>query len=425
MRPGKFRCAGRVVSRRAPSLRSRGLLLLTLLGLACGGGDNNRTPVTPGTPRITPGELRGLEIFLERDELRVGQVLGPALAYGRYDDGTTAVVEGVWASSDPLIVEAGESGALTGVAVGRATVSASFKEYEDSVVLTVVAPNPRYERDQPDDRTGSQIHAVYALPSDVEDGNLDRFGDIERSLASIQHWLTDEIGHRLHLDTAAGAPDVTFLGLPFTAQEGEERGESLLADLAAAIESNSGTSPDKLYAVYYAGRFGDRCGSAAVEGRVAAIFLDPDGCSPAAVGGDEETASTYEAVMVHALLHLFGAVPECAPARLETSPHVGDDVQDLMYAGTEWARQVEAAIDPGRDDYFRHGLPDCLDVSASDFWAPVERTEAPRGAAWTPRLQIPSEDWPIRCALRDLAASPQVDEPGEPQSGERSDARSR
>ena len=409
-----MRRADMIPGRRA-SLRLRGLVLLTLSGIACGGGNNATTPVAPGTLRVSPGELRGLEIFLERNELRVGQVLETAVAYGRYDDGTTAAVEGVWTSSDPSVVEAAESGTLTGAGVGRATVSVSFEEFADSIDLGVLAPNPRYERDQPDDREGPQLHAVYALPSDVEDGGLDRYGDIERSLASIQHWLSDELGQRLKVDTAGGQPDVTFLRLPFTAQEGEERADALVMDIAAAIGDRFGSSSNKAYAVYYAGRFGDVCGSAAVEEGVAVVFMDPDGCSPATVGADAETASTYEAVMVHELLHVFGAVPECAPGRLETSPHVGGNLQDLMYGGPEWSREVEAAIDPGRDAYFGHGLPECPDTSASDFWQPVDRAEAPVGGAETPRVHIPFEDWPIRCGLQDVAASPEVEERSEPE----------
>ena len=403
-----------MTSGRRASFASRGLPLLTLIGLSCGGGENSRTPVTPGTPRVSRGELRGLEIAVERDELRVGQILETARAYGRYDDGTTAVVEGVWTSSDPAIVEAGESGTLTGVGVGRATISVTFEEYGDSVDLGVLAPNPRYERDQPDDLEGPQIHAVYALPSDVEDRDLDRYGDIERSLASIQHWLGGELGQRLNLDTAGGKPDVTFLRLPFTAQEGDERADSLVVDIGAAIRERLGPSSDKAYAVYYAGRLGDLCGSAAVEGRVAVVFMDPEGCSSATVGADGQTASTYEAVMVHELLHVFGAVPECAPGRLETGPHVGGNLQDLMYGGPEWSREVEAVIDPGRDAYFGHGLPDCPDASASDFWRPVDRAEAPVDGAEAPGVDIPFEDWPIRCGLRDVAASPEAEAPGEP-----------
>ena len=372
---------------------------LMLLGLACGGGENNPTPVTPGTPRVSPKELRGLEVTLARNELRVGQVTGPALAYGRYDDGTTGIVESAWTSSDPSVVEVGEDGTLTGVAVGRATVSASFEAFGDSLDLEVLAPNPRHDRDQPDDLAGPQVHVVYALPIDAEDGNLDRYGDLERSLEAIQHWLEAGIGRRLRLDTAGDRLDVTFLRLPFTAQEGEERGGSLIQDLEGAIRDGLGTAPDKAYAVYYAGRSGDDCGSASAEGRIAVAFVHPEGCSPRAVGARRETVSTYEAVMVHELLHVFGAVPECAPDRLETSAHVGTRVEDLMYAGPEWSGHDEVVIDAGRDDYFGHGRSDCLDTAASEFWEPAAAVETRPPGAGAPRPVIPSEDWPVRCGL--------------------------
>ena len=375
-----------------------------LLGLACGGGDGNQTPVTPGTPRVSPKELRGLEVTLARNDLRVGQVTGPALAYGRYDDGTTGVVEGAWTSSDPSVVEVADDGTLTGVAVGRATVSASFEEFGDSLELEVLEPNPRYDRDQPDDLAGPQVHVVYALPSDGEDAALDRYGDIERSFDAIQRWLEGEIGKRLRLDTAGGRLDVTFLRLPFTAQEGEERGASLVEALQGAIRDRFGTPPGKAYAVYYAGRSGDLCGSAAAEGGVAVAFVHPEGCSPQAVGAGRETASTYEAVMVHELLHVFGAVPECASDRLETSAHVGTRVEDLMYAGPEWSGHDEVVIDPGRDNYFGHGQADCPDTAASEFWEPVPTAEPRLAGANPPPPVIPSEDWPVRCGLLPLPA---------------------
>ena len=382
---------------QAPGVRSAAALVL--FGLACGGGEGNRTPVTPGTPRVSPKELRGLEVTLARNDLRVGQVTGPALAYGRYDDGTTGIVEGAWTSSNPSVVEVGEDGSVTGVAVGRATVSASFEGFGDSLDLEVLAPNPRREQDQPDDLTGPQIHAIYALPSDAEDGNLDRHGDIERSLGAIQHWLGGELGQRLRLDTAGGRFDVTFLRLPFTSQEAEERGASLVEDLESAIRDRPEASPGKAYAVYYGGRSGDLCGSASVEGRVAVAFVHPEGCSLRAVGGDRETPSTYEAVMAHGLLHVFGAVPECAPERLETSMHVGTGVGDLMYAGPEWSGHDEVVIDAGRDDYFGHGRSDCLDTAAGEFWEPAAAVATPGPGARAPRPFIPPEDWPVRCGL--------------------------
>lgn len=379
--------------------RARWAAPLVLLGLACGGGDGNQTPVTPGTPRVSPKELRGLEVTLARNDLRVGQVTGPALAYGRYDDGTTGVVEGVWMSSDPSVVEVAEDGTLTGVALGRATVSASFEEFGDSLELEVLAPNPRHDRDQPDDLSGPQVHVVYALPKEAEDGHLDRYGDIDRSVDAIQRWLESEVGQRLRLDTAGGRLDVTFLRLSFTAQEGEERGDSLLQDLEGEVRDRLGASPDKAYAVYYAGGSGDLCGSARVESQLAVAFLHPEGCSPRAVGADRETASTYEAVMVHELLHVFGAVPECAADRLETSAHVGTRVEDLMYAGPEWSGHDAVVIDAGRDNYFGHGRPDCPDTAAGEFWEPAAAVETRVAGATPPRPVIPSEDWPVRCGL--------------------------
>ena len=372
---------------------------LMLLGFACGGGEGNQTPVTPGAPRVSPKELRGLEVTLARNDLRVGQVTGPALAYGRYDDGTTGVLEGAWTSSDLSVVEVAEDGTLIGVGVGRATVSASFGEFGDSLELEVLAPNPRHDRDRPDDLAGPQVHVVYALPSDAEDGNLDRYGDIERSFEAVQRWLEGEIGKRLRLDTAGGRLDVTFLRLPFRAQEGEERGAALVEDLEGAIRDGFGASPARAYAVYYAGRSGDRCGIASAEGRVAVAFVHPEGCSPRAVGADREKPSTYEAVMVHELLHVFGAVPECASDRLETSAHVGTRVEDLMYAGPEWSGHDEVLIDPGRDNYFGHGRADCPDTAASEFWEPATTAEPPVAGANPPRPVIPSEDWPVRCGL--------------------------
>lgn len=343
--------------------------------------------------------MRGLEVTLVRNDLRVGQVTGPVLAYGRYDGGTTGIVESAWTSSDPSVVEVGEDGTLTGIAVGRATVSASFEGFEDSLELEVMAPNPRHERDQPDDLAGPQVHIVYALPSDAEDGNLDRYGDIERSLAAIQHWLGGEIGHRLRLDTAGGALDVTFLRLSFTAQEGEERSASLVEDLGGAIRDRLGTSPDKVYAVYYAGRSADHCGSANAEGGLAVAFVHPEGCSARAVGARRETASTYEAVLVHELLHVFGAVPECAPDRLETSAHVATSVGDLMYAGSEWSGHDDVVVDAGRDNYFGHGRSDCLDTASGGFWEPVAPVDALAPGWKPPRPLIPSEDWPVRCGF--------------------------
>ena len=95
------------------------------------------------------------------------------------------------------------------------------------------------------------------------------------------------------------------------------------------------------------------------------------GCSDAELGVDEETISTYEAVMVHELFHVFGAVASCAPNYIEGS-HVGDEPTDLMYVGSERpVRGEETVIDVGRNDYYGHGRAECLDTSGSRFLEPA------------------------------------------------------
>ncbi len=374
------------------------LAAAVLLTLSCGGGENSGTPVAPTTPRPPPRQLTGLEVFVERTQIRVGQAVGPLVAYGQYDDGTTGSVNATWTSSDPAVAEVAEDGIVTGVSAGVVEINATFESFTETVDFEVDEPNPRNTRDQPDDTSGPQIHVVYALPSDVEDGNLDRYGDIARSFAAIQNWLSEDIGYRLLLDTYGGDLDVTFLRLPFTHQEGDGRSGSLVFDLEQAIRDSIGIAPNKIYAVYYGGRSAGVCGSANLGGPVGAVYVHRDGCSNSSPGMDPEVASTYEGVMVHELLHVYGAVASCAPHQ-GGGAHVQDDPADVMYAGTEREPRAEALVDVGRDDYFGHGRADCLDTANSRFW---ERVESRR--AWSPgrrssHVDIPVADWPLRCEL--------------------------
>ena len=113
---------------------------------------------------------------------------------------------------------------------------------------------------------------------------------------------------------------------------------------------------------------------------------------------DPEVASTYEAVMVHELFHVFGAVAPCAPNFVEGS-HVRDDTEDLMYAGVERGARAEAVIDLDRNDYYGHGREDCLDVAGSRYWELLPPGAAATRAGGRSRLRIPAADRPLRCGL--------------------------
>ena len=348
-------------------------------------------------PRRPPParQLAGLEILAPRTAIRVGQVVGPLVLYGTYDDGTTGTLTGEWSSSDSGVAAVAPDGTVTGVGAGRTEITASFGGFSEAIAFEVEVPNDRSTVDRPDDFAGPQIHVVYAVPSDIEDGNLDRYGDIATSFEAIQNWLAAEIGYRLRLDTHRGELDVSFLRLSFTHQEGDGRSGSLVFDLQDEIARQIGIAPNKIYAVYYAGRSAGLCGSAGIGGRVGAVYVHREACSNSSPGLDPEVASTYEAVMVHELLHVFGAVASCAPNQ-GAGAHVVDDPEDVMYAGLERGLRSEAVIDLGRDDYFGHGRPDCLDTAASRFWEPVAPGAASSGRG---ALRIREGDWPLRCGV--------------------------
>jgi hypothetical protein len=116
-------------------------------------------------------------------------------------------------------------------------------------------------------------------------------------------------------------------------------------------------------------------------------------------GGSEATAQ-------HELLHALGAVPACAP-HADGTAHVGDGSHDQMHGAdpvgaptpdpADTSYDGPAELDPGRDDYYGHGRPDCLDVArsvfltplAKDAAAPRDRVLAPYPAGGTP---LPAPD---------------------------------
>ena len=194
------------------------LLCLPFCGVlaSCGGGVSPSTP-PPSAPR-PPRQLEGIELIAPRTDIRVGQQVGPMVAYGSYDDGTSGTVAAEWTSSDPEVLVIDAEGFVEGVGAGTATLTATFEGFSAEIEFSVEDPNPRSTSDRPDDISGPQVHFVYAVPSDWEDRNRDRFGEVERSVLAIQHWLAEEIGQTLRVDTYQGRPDVSLLRLTFTQQ---------------------------------------------------------------------------------------------------------------------------------------------------------------------------------------------------------------
>src|SRR5262245_36560524 len=72
----------------------------------------------------------------------------------------------------------------------------------------------RSTSDRPDDHAGSQVHAIYVVPSDGVDRSFDTDGTIAASVSNFEAWLRNQTGGPgLRLDTYQGQLDVSFFRL--------------------------------------------------------------------------------------------------------------------------------------------------------------------------------------------------------------------
>ena len=71
-------------------------------------------------------------------------------------------------------------------------------------------------------------------------------------------------------------------------------------------------------------------------------------------------------LLAHETTHALGAVEAEAPHYAENG-HTGDDPRDILYRGPEGSATERYVIDPGHDDYYRHGRSDLTDIADSEL----------------------------------------------------------
>ena len=256
----------------------------------------------------------------------------------------------------------------------------------DAGVLPDGKPVVRAVTDRPDEVTGNQVHALYVVPSDGVDRQLDTSPSLATSIEAWSQWIPRKLGGvRLRLDTADGKPDITFVRLARSNAELAATGEFI----RDAIEHDLGTlgqiNLNKIYAVYYDGD-ATTCGGApfppTLVGRVSALYLDghpPSSipCRDTPLAASADAPGYFEFSMVRGLFHALGAVPTCAPHAAGSD--VSDSASDIMYSGPlAWA---PSEIDVGRDDYWGHAILGCLDLARSRFLEP-QPTNAELPPGW-------------------------------------------
>ena len=249
----------------------------------------------------------------------------------------------------------------------------------------------RVTRNRPDDISGYQIQALYVLPSDGVDANLDTNGTISTSVTVFQKWFVGQTGgQRLKLDTYEGALDITFVRLVETDAQIKSNGSNIRDRIEALLKTLGFNDKRKVYAVYYGGGNPSTCGDGpwppTLVGNVGVLYLN--GTPPGVAGCNTNRFATttvsqpgyLEFAMIHEIIHTLGFVASCAPNHTR-SGHVSDSPQDLMYAGSQpWQPSI---LDVGRNDYFNHNNPGCLDLAESIFLDPTDNNAViPPG--WNP-----------------------------------------
>lgn len=238
--------------------------------------------------------------------------------------------------------------------------------------------------DRPDDGTGYQIHAVYAVPSDLSDRHYDTDGSIAYSLTAIDTWFYKQTGQRqrLNLDRVGGAIDITFVRLAQTDAQLRTAGIHQRDRLEDILKQRGFRSPRKLYAVYYDGTHATTCADGAyppsLPGTVAAAYLraQPPGWTPCDTypwAGDGQAPAYRDFTMLHEIVHTLGFTPATA-AHHTRQGHTSISPTDLMYAGDEpWRTAVLDAA----GEIYNHGRPGELDLARSAFLTPTVRGAAP------------------------------------------------
>jgi hypothetical protein len=239
---------------------------------------------------------------------------------------------------------------------------------DTDVIVDLVGVVPEQNAlDDVGDDGGSRFHVVYLLGADsTEDPGM--VGAIRTELELADQWFGSETGTGLDLDRTGGQIDVTTWRLANYSQAQILRWEDQpgYGPLAQLAEDGFGFPDGRRYLVYIDGTSSNGyCGLA--YGAFATVYQS-SGCgtvlSPAATAADIGATVNTGQVALHEMLHALGAAPECAPHHDDAHPfHVDDTPADLMWSGAGAGKHV----DLGRDDYFGHASPTCLDIADSPF----------------------------------------------------------
>ena len=214
---------------------------------------------------------------------------------------------------------------------------------------------------------GNSFRAVYAVASDqapaagkvpaiVNDIKVVNGWYATQTNNSVQpRWIRDRNG-----DGTPGDPTVVTVTLPHPASAYTGSGglDVLVDDLAATAPPAAAS--EKTVVWIEAGNYA--CGQ---TGRSVSVMWEPACNIHPSTSDTWPYGATY--LLGHEMTHNFGAVPSCAP-HYDGSAHVNDDPRDVLYQGPMPRAWTDQKLDPGHDDYYATGRPECPGIEGSPFW---------------------------------------------------------
>lgn len=216
--------------------------------------------------------------------------------------------------------------------------------------------------DRPDATTGSQIHAIWAVPADGADTFAAGAPRIADDLASISGWWVGQDPTRApRLDDAVfpggTCVDISFVKLPQPASSfvgASTAFETVTNDLETMGFGNL----FKKYVVYYDGPSVE----ANVCGTGGGNFSSGPSFAVMWLAGCTDVPT--DSVTAHELLHALGALPIGAPnactaadnplGPVADTGHPCDSPQDVLYPVSSGAPLSQLILDVNHDDYYGH-----------------------------------------------------------------------
>jgi hypothetical protein len=281
--------------------------------------------------------------------------------------------------------------------------------------------------DLPDTVVGAQIHVIYAYGADMPDRSDVWAPRIARDLAGVDGWWQREDSTRaprfdladFPCDTTFGRLDITTFPLPnpTAAYNASDRAGAVNALTLDVAKQFGTTAMGKAYLVYLdlpvpaigatvcgITRRGASSQPNFANG-MAFVFLRPEssGCG---VGNGAGSGNGWPArTAAHELLHLISGslvgAPHVCP---DDTGHICDPPYDILQSagGPGQTTLGQAGLDPGRDDYYGHGIVGRFDARNSAWLAHLDAPQYAVSAAPPTNGRIvsllPGIDCPARCS---------------------------